>query len=94
MIKLPDLPAKEILDVCVDSDGGESPIYGWDEDAIRAYARQAIREFVEGLEVAAWMTHHDEPMLFPTEREAACLCDDDERPIALIIKPEVDDAIE
>lgn len=30
----------------------------------------------------AWMTHHDEPMLFPTEAEAQSYCDD-EQPIPL-----------
>jgi hypothetical protein len=31
----------------------------------------------------AWMTHHDEPMLFPTREEALTHCDDNEEPIAL-----------
>ncbi|MCH1880427.1 hypothetical protein MJ863_12620 [Alcaligenes ammonioxydans] len=35
----------------------------------------------------AWMTHHDEPMLFPTEREAQSYCDDDEHPIPLYVDP-------
>ena len=35
------------------------------------------------LPVVAWATHHDEPMLFPTEHEASTYCDDDEPPIPL-----------
>jgi hypothetical protein len=34
-------------------------------------------------EAVAWMTHHDEPMLFPTREECADYCDDDEQPIPL-----------
>ena len=34
-------------------------------------------------EPVAWMTHHDEPMLYPTFQEAAAYCDDDEPPIPL-----------
>lgn len=40
-------------------------------------------------EPMAWMTHHDEPMLFPTRAEAAQHCADDEQPIALgVTQPE------
>lgn len=35
-------------------------------------------------EVLAYATHHDEPMLFPSSKEAAAYCDDGEQPIALI----------
>jgi hypothetical protein len=38
---------------------------------------------VVGLEPVAFMTHHDEPMLFPTWDEAVQYCDDDESPISL-----------
>lgn len=38
-------------------------------------------------EAVAWMTHHDEPMLFPTREEAADYCDEDEQPIALYAAP-------
>ncbi|MGE8270339.1 hypothetical protein [Stenotrophomonas geniculata] len=31
-------------------------------------------------EPVAWMTHHDEPMLYPTFSEAAAYCDDDDEP--------------
>lgn len=40
-------------------------------------ARQPVGEPV------AWMTHHDEPMLYPTFVEAAAYCDDDEPPTPL-----------
>lgn len=35
----------------------------------------------------AYMTHHDEPMLFTTHAEAASYCDDDEEPIPLYASP-------
>lgn len=44
-------------------------------------ARQPVGEPV------AWMTHHDEPMLYPTFSEAAAYCDDDEPPIPLYAAP-------
>ncbi|CRD63828.1 hypothetical protein [Stenotrophomonas thermophila] len=33
------------------------------------------------------MTHHDEPMLFPTAAEAAAYCEDDEQPVPLFRSP-------
>ncbi|AEM50756.1 hypothetical protein [Stenotrophomonas maltophilia] len=44
-------------------------------------ARQPVGEPV------AWMTHHDEPMLFPTAAEAAAYCEDDEQPVPLFRSP-------
>lgn len=44
-------------------------------------ARQPVGEPV------AWMTHHDEPMLFPTAAEASAYCDDDEQPVPLFRSP-------
>lgn len=38
-------------------------------------------------EPVAWMTHHDEPMLFPTSAEAAAYCEDDEQPVPLFRSP-------
>ncbi len=38
-------------------------------------------------EAVAWMTHHDEPMLFPTRAEAITHCADDEEPIPLYAAP-------
>lgn len=38
-------------------------------------------------EPVAWMTHHDEPMLFPTAAEAAAYCEDDEQPVPLFRSP-------
>ncbi|PZS51590.1 hypothetical protein [Stenotrophomonas maltophilia] len=38
-------------------------------------------------EPTAWMTHHDEPMLFPTAAEAAAYCEDDEQPVPLFRPP-------
>lgn len=36
-------------------------------------------------EPAAWMTHHDEPMIFLSASECAHYCDEGEVPIPLII---------
>ncbi len=38
---------------------------------------------VVGLEPVAFMTHHDDPMVFPAWDEAVQYCDDDESPISL-----------
>ncbi|MBA3588223.1 hypothetical protein [Methylibium sp.] len=38
----------------------------------------------DSVPVVAWMTHHDEPMMFPTQAECAKYCDDDEEPIGLV----------
>jgi len=35
------------------------------------------------IEPIGWATHHEEPMLFPTRKEALKYCDDDEKPIEL-----------
>ena len=40
-----------------------------------------------GQEPVAWMTHHDEPMLFPTAAETAAYCEDDEQPVPLFRSP-------
>ncbi|HGM6769883.1 TPA: hypothetical protein ACKQAW_000403 [Stenotrophomonas maltophilia] len=45
-------------------------------------ARQPV-----GQKPVAWMTHHDEPLLYPTFQEAAAYCDDDEPPIPLYAAP-------
>src|SRR5690606_29732432 len=42
-------------------------------------------------EAVAWMTHHVEPMIFPTRDEAATHCADDEQPIPLYTRPAPDD---
>ena len=59
------------------SDGNQSMIDTKQHDG---YSLQA--------EPVAWMTHHDEPLLFLTEIEAAEYCDDDERPIPLYAVPQ------
>ncbi len=54
----------------------------WQLDALESTAaRQPVGEPV------AWMTHHDEPMLFPTAAEAAAYCEDDEQPVPLFRSP-------
>lgn len=37
-----------------------------------------------GAGIIGWATHHEEPMLFPTRKEAAEYCNDDEEPIPLV----------
>jgi hypothetical protein len=43
----------------------------------------ALLREVAALEPVGFATHHDEPMLFPTEEEARMYCDDDEVPRGL-----------
>lgn len=38
-------------------------------------------------EPVAWMSHHDEPLLFLNRKEAESYCDDDEHPIPLYTAP-------
>ena len=45
--------------------------------------RQNLRE----QEPVAWATHHDEPLFFPSEKEACKYCDDDEMPIPIYAAP-------
>ncbi len=52
---------------------------------LRALSALAARQPVG--EPVAWMTHHDEPMLFPTAAEAADYCEDDEQPVPLFRSP-------
>lgn len=61
-------------------EGGEPLGYFYREQQPDA-ARQPVGEPV------AWMTHHDEPMLFPTAAEAAAYCEDDEQPVPLFRSP-------
>lgn len=57
-------------------------------DAIATIAAAGKVPAEPASEPVAWMTHHDEPMLFPTQAEAAQYCEDDERPIALYAAPQ------
>ncbi len=43
----------------------------------------ALLREVAALEPVGFATHHDEPMLFPTEEEARMYCSDDEVPRGL-----------
>jgi hypothetical protein len=54
-------------------------------DVEAALATQSMPAPVQ--EPVAWMTHHDDPMLFSTEQEAAQFCDDAENPIPLYAQP-------
>lgn len=72
--------------------------HGYEHESRKAYreacqkdARQALQAALAARqpvgEPVAWMTHHDEPMLYPTFAEAAAYCDDDEPPIPLYAAP-------
>lgn len=56
------------------------------EGVREAVARIETRllQFLQGQEVVGWATHEPTPMLFHSYEEAACYCDDDEYPRALI----------
>lgn len=59
-------------------------------DSRTAAMLDTLAERIEADERAvpvAWMTHHDEPMLFLVTEEAAAYCDDDEMPIPLFVHP-------
>jgi hypothetical protein len=76
------------------------PVYVQGCDELRARTEGERAAYMEGLEEGgkiaarqpvgepvAWMTHHDEPMLFPTAAEAAAYCEDDEQPAPLFRQP-------
>lgn len=54
--------------------------------AMRDVERAAVEAYQRRLTVFAYATHHDEPMIFPTFKEAAVFCDVDEEPIPLLIE--------
>ncbi len=62
--------------------GGLSVMRIAPSDAVAALAASQ-----EKAEPVAWMTHHDEPMLFPTRTEAIAYCDEGEEPIPLYAAP-------
>lgn len=44
------------------------------------------------MKAVAWMTHHEEPQLYPTHEEAALYCNDEE-PIGLVPQDEIERAV-
>lgn len=64
-------------------------IADWDEfpEVESARAMLAAAPAQAEQEPVAWMTHHDEPMFFSAEKEAAAYCDNDESPIPLYAAP-------
>ncbi|HDS1582001.1 TPA: hypothetical protein QEL15_004117 [Stenotrophomonas maltophilia] len=71
---------------------------GWNQDNRRPQLEADVAELRAELigalaarqpvgEPVAWMTHHDEPMLFPAAAEAAAYCEDDELPVPLFRQP-------
>jgi hypothetical protein len=87
MIKLPDLPPPPYRHPM----SGES-IY--DENAMRAYALQAIREFVDEQKVVAWASSFAMLALRDTGHATVLRQERAFHHCPLIIKPELDDAIE
>ncbi|MCU1215905.1 hypothetical protein JAK24_05940 [Stenotrophomonas maltophilia] len=82
----------EALEVAIEALAARQPVetqLGYTlSDVHEAYSRgkrDAARQPVG--EAVAWMTHHDEPMLFPTAAEAAAYCEDDEQPVPLYTAP-------
>lgn len=74
------------------TDGGyEGPLHNGQIEDVRKASGAWVPLFAVAAPVSAepvaWMTHHDEPMLFPTEAEAQSYCDDDEQPIPLYEAP-------
>lgn len=74
------------------SDGGyEGPLHNGQIEDVRKASGAWVPLFAGAAPVSAepvaWMTHHDEPMLFPTDEEARSYCDDDEQPIPLYAAP-------
>lgn len=60
---------------------------GFDLDEA-AFVAEAVGRACQPVgEPVAWMTHHDEPMLFPTAAEAAAYCEGDEHPVPLFRSP-------
>ena len=70
---IPALPEPALYDAAEDEEG-----------FTRAQLEQYARDYMAAiLEAVAWMTHHDEPMIFRTREEAILYCYFDEDPIAL-----------
>ncbi|UXB22810.1 hypothetical protein K7567_12745 [Stenotrophomonas maltophilia] len=78
---LADAARRVISDVDSGDYGGTISMATYDALVAALAARQPVGEPV------AWMTHHDEPMLFPTAAEAAAYCEDDEQPVPLFRSP-------
>ncbi|MFT0547818.1 hypothetical protein ACMHYO_16000 [Allopusillimonas ginsengisoli] len=52
--------------------------------AMRDAERAVIEAFKRRLTVVGYATHHDDPLVFPTIKEAAVFCDTDEEPVPLM----------
>ncbi|WP_053091063.1 hypothetical protein [Stenotrophomonas maltophilia] len=78
---LAEAARRVISDVDSGDYGGTISMATYDALVSALAARQPVGEPV------AWMTHHDEPMLFPTAAEAADYCEDDEQPVPLFRSP-------
>lgn len=70
-----------VLNMAVEALAARQPVCATVKDFLTVGGGQPVGEPV------AWMTHHDEPMLFPTAAEAAAYCEDDEQPVPLFRSP-------
>lgn len=52
--------------------------------AMRDVERAVIEAYKRRLTVVGYATHHNEPLVFPTFKEAAVFCGDDEEPVPLM----------
>lgn len=97
------LVPRAVLDRAQESLGNLLQDYGWSQadmdasDELGAWLAASqgspaapqppAAQVAEEAEPVAWATHHDEPLLFPTEAEARAYCEDDEQPIPLYLHP-------
>lgn len=97
------LVPRAVLDRAQESLGNLLQDYGWSQadmdasDELGAWLAASqgspaapqppAAQVAEEAEPVAWATHHDEPLLFPTEAEARAYCEDDEQPIPLYPHP-------
>ncbi|AWH46054.1 hypothetical protein [Stenotrophomonas sp. ZAC14A_NAIMI4_1] len=56
-------------------------------EKVRGFSQPSVEQ--PDRKPAAWMTHHDKPMVFMTAAEAQAYCEDEERPIPLYALPGV-----
>ena len=68
---------------------GERLLSGLVEDSVIQYFAHCLVAELAKQDTVAWMTHHDEPMLFLTQSEAFDYCKDDEPPIPLFAAPAI-----
>lgn len=81
---VPSVNQKQALDAAIAALAARQPVAAAVKDSLTVGGGQAV----------AWMTHHDEPMLYPSFSEAAAYCDDAEPPIPLYAAPPAQAVVE